>query len=95
MSLQTHNHTFTCQRQKTKKRRFDFPMPISETTRMKIETDTGSSSILYILKRSEKDVFINPLNENILFSWQANMDIQIVGSMYAVAKYVCTYICKK
>ena len=69
-------------------------MPISEQTRLKIETDTGSPARFYILKRSAHDSFVNPYNKDILSAWKANMDIQFVGSMYEVAKYVCTYICK-
>lgn len=93
-SLQIHSHTQSCQRNKTRICRFDFPMPISEQTRLKIETDTGSPARFYILKRSAHDSFVNPYNKDIMSAWKANMDIQFVGSMYAVAKYVCTYICK-
>lgn len=93
-SLQTHSHTMSCQRYKKVLCRFDFPMPISDKTRLKTELDTGSKSRFYLLQRSEKDIFVNAYNKDVLQDWKANMDLQFIGSMYAVAKYVCAYICK-
>ena len=95
-AFQIHAHTHTCQKGKYKSVtcRFDFPMPVSTNTRMKSETDTGSRCRFYILQRTENDIYVNPYNADVLINWKANMDIQIVGSMYAAAKYVCAYICK-
>ena len=36
---------------------------------------------------------INPYNPSLLRAWGANMDIQMVGSVYG-AEYVCHYMCK-
>ena len=33
-------------------------------------------------------------NEHLLRAWQANMDIQLIGSVYGTAAYVCSYMCK-
>lgn len=37
---------------------------------------------------------VNAYNPHILRAWRANMDIQMIRSVYGVALYVCTYICK-
>ena len=92
--LQTHSHTNTCNKSRGVKCRFDFPMPISDQTRFKYVTDTGTKSRFYILQRASSDVWINPYNLDILKTWNANMDIQVVGSMEGAARYVCSYICK-
>ena len=92
--LQTHSHTNTCNKARGVKCRFDFPMPVSDQTRFKFVTDTGTKSRFYILQRSINDIWINPYNLQILQAWNANMDIQVVGSMEGAARYVCSYICK-
>ena len=92
--LQTHSHTHTCHKGRGLKCRFDFPMPVSDQTRFKFITDTGTKSRFYILQRSTNDIWINPYNLDVLQAWNANMDIQVVGSMEGAARYVCSYICK-
>ena len=37
---------------------------------------------------------VNPYNEHLLRAWRANMDVQVVGSVYGAALYVTHYICK-
>ena len=37
---------------------------------------------------------INPYNPHLVLAWQANMDIQMVGSVFGAAMYVSHYICK-
>ena len=37
---------------------------------------------------------INAYNPTLLQAWQANMDIQMVGSQYGAAMYVCMYVSK-
>ena len=37
---------------------------------------------------------VNAYNPHILRAWRANMDIQMIRSVYGVALYFCTYICK-
>jgi DNA replication protein DnaC len=91
--LQVHHHTNSCLKGK-RTCRFDFPRLVSGTTRIKTVTDTGSPARFYVLRRGEHDKWINPYNKDVLMAWQANMDIQIVGSKYAAAVYVCTYVCK-
>ncbi|MCG8079346.1 MAG: AAA family ATPase, partial [Candidatus Thiodiazotropha taylori] len=93
-SLQTHSHTFTCLRKYNTKCRFDFPMHVADSTRLKLMTDTGSYSRFYVLQRTSKDVWVNPYNIKVLRNWNANMDIQMVGSSLGAARYVCSYICK-
>ena len=36
---------------------------------------------------------VNPYNEHLLHAWRANMDVQVVDSVYGAA-YVTHYICK-
>lgn len=31
---------------------------------------------------------------HVFRDWQANMDIHLVGGVYGVACYICSYICK-
>lgn len=37
---------------------------------------------------------INADKPDMLKMWRANMDIQLIQSVYGVAGYICTYICK-
>ena len=74
--------------------RFDFPRPLCEETRLKSHDDPGNRSRCYLLKRSVGEENINPYNEHLLRAWQANMDIQLIGSVYGTAAYVCSYMCK-
>jgi len=37
---------------------------------------------------------VNPYNQHLLLAWRANMDIQVVGSVYGAVLYVTHYICK-
>ena len=61
---------------------------------MKRNADVGNKARFYILKRDKGAEYINPYNPDLLRAWQANMDIQMVGSVYGAAKYVCQYMCK-
>ena len=49
---------------------------------------------MVFLKRKVKEMRINPFNENILLSWKANLDIQIVLEPYGCASYIVVYINK-
>ena len=48
----------------------------------------------YTVKREPGPEMVNPYNEHLLRAWRANMDIQVVGSVYGAALYVTHYICK-
>ena len=94
-SLQSHSHTHTCYKRKSKVNcRFNFPSPQSNETVVQLENITSTTARFYKLARSEDSVWVNPYNVSILQTWNANMDIQIVGCKYAAASYVCTYACK-
>ena len=41
------------------------------------------------------DAYINPYTPTLLYLWNANMDIQFIGSVFDAAKYVCSYVCKR
>ena len=99
LRLQQHHHTSTCRKTTHRRRnvaecRFDFPRPLCEETRLKSHDDPGNRSRCYLLKRSAGEENINPYNEHLLRAWQANMDIQLIGSVYGTAAYVCSYMCK-
>ena len=99
LRLQQHHHTTTCRKSTRRRRnvgdcRFDFPQPLCEETRLKTHDDPGNKSRCYLLKRSAGEENINPYNEHLLRAWQANMDIQLIGSVYGTAAYVCSYMCK-
>ena len=99
LRLQQHHHTSTCRKTTRRRRnvaecRFDFPRPLCEETRLKSHDDPGNRSRCYLLKRSVGEENIIPYNEHLLRAWQANMDIQLIGSVYGTAAYVCSYMCK-
>ena len=99
LRVQQHRHTATCTKVTPRRRnvadcRFDFPQPLSEETRLKSHDDPGNKSRFYILKRFAGEENCNPYNANLLKAWKANMDIQLIGSVYGTAAYVCSYMCK-
>ena len=96
LRVQQHKHTSTCQKTSKRKQecRFDFPRPLSLETRVKNNDDAGNKSRFYILKRSKGEENINAYNPDLLLAWQANMDIQLIGSVYGTASYICSYMCK-
>ena len=86
LRLQQHHHTSTCRKATHRRRnvaecRFDFPRPLCEETHLKSHDDPGNRSRCYLLKRSVGEENINPYNEHLLRAWQANMDIQLIGSV--------------
>ena len=94
MRLQRHKHTHTCQKYGRHGCRFDYPKQPSHETRLKTNADGGNKARFYILKREIGAEMVNPYNQHLLHAWQANMDIQVVGSVYGAALYVTHYICK-
>ena len=91
--LQTHKCTVKyCGKNKC---RHDYPKPTSTETRLKKHDDPGNKARFYITKRPKaEDGWINAYNPDILHTWKANMDIQLVGSIYGLCSYICTYVCK-
>lgn len=99
-ALQRHNHTNTCKKYlkndtKSSACRFGYPQPLSPVTRVKPNEDLYKTAHCYVLQRFPGSEFINPYNKDILCVWNANMDIQLVGSTQGAANYVCSYICKE
>ena len=74
--------------------RFDYPKQPSPETRLKTNADGGNKARFYIIKREPGAEMVNPYNQHLLHAWRANMDIQVVGSVYGAALYVTHYICK-
>ena len=92
-TLQIHHHTDTCRKGKSLCR-FNFPRPPSNETKIKPSINPIASKSFYETKRKAEEAWVNPYNPTILQAWQANMDIQFVGSVFAIALYVCSYVCK-
>ena len=47
-----------------------------------------------ILKRNPQDVFLNACNQDILYLWGGNIDLQLVINENATVMYVCNYMTK-
>lgn len=47
-----------------------------------------------VLKRSLKERFINNYNPEMIYAWNANMDIQVAFDPYAVISYIANYMMK-
>lgn len=92
-TLQIHHHTETCRKGKSLCR-FNFPRPPSVQTKIKPNINPIASKSFYETRRKPEEAWVNPYNPTILQAWQANMDIQFVGSVFAIALYVCSYVCK-
>ncbi|XP_062577044.1 uncharacterized protein LOC134238944 [Saccostrea cucullata] len=93
LKYQIHKHTQTCQKRNTLCR-FHFPKPVSEETHLKMNMDPAHATNFYETKRSENDIWVNAYNPEILKIFQSNMDIQLIGSKYGAAAYICAYISK-
>ena len=94
LRLQKHKHTHTCKKNSGIGCRFDYPKQPSPVTRLKTHADGVNKARFYIIKREEGAEMVNPYNPYLLLAWRANMDIQVVGSVYGAAMYVTHYICK-
>ena len=94
MRLQRHKHTHTCQKNGRRGCRFDYPKQPSPETRLKTNADGGNKARFYVIKWEPGAEMVNPYNEHLLRAWRANMDVQVVGSVYGAALYVTHYICK-
>ena len=99
LRVQQHHHTSTCRKATRRGKNvadclFDFPQPLSEDTRLKSHDDPGNKSRFYVLKRSAGEENCNPYYTHLLKAWKANMDIQLIGSVYGTAAYVCSHMCK-
>ena len=96
--LQTHNHKPTYQRKKSSRKatscRFRFPQPPQPQTALLTPGDSRNHAHFYVRERTKEEMFINSYNLDILEMWDANMDIQLVGSVIGTAIYITTYICK-
>lgn len=46
------------------------------------------------LRRSIAEIRINPYNQILLRSWEANIDVQFILDAYACAAYIVSYISK-
>ena len=96
LRVQQYKHTGTCQKTSKRKKecRFDFPRPLSCETRLKNNNNVGNKSHFYLLKRNKGEENINAYNFHLLLAWQADMDIQLIESVYGTASYICFYMCK-
>jgi len=63
-------------------------------THLKTHSDEENEARFYIIKREPGAEMVNSYNQHLLLAWRANMDIQVVGSVYGAALYVIHCICK-
>lgn len=91
--FQTHRHSDYCLR-KTGRCRFGFPFREMKETCILSNVDLQSNikGKFYETERTTDDCYINAFNAVILNHWQANMDIQVIGSCESAAYYVCAYL---
>ena len=83
---QTHKCKHTCFKKSKDKCRFNYPMCESNLTRILSEDEIPRNKNKFvIMKRSSTDKFINNYNPIILDMWQANMDIQPIGTVFGIA----------
>ena len=95
-SKQIHHHTFSCKssRNKRTKCRFNFPKPIAKKTVLTHPDDVGHKPNFYNLKRNKHETMVNNYNPSVLKLFNANMDLQVVGSVIGMVDYITTYVCK-
>jgi len=87
--------THTRHKTGTRTCRFDYAQNACPQTHLKTHHgDGGNRSRFYLIKRDQVAEMIHPYNPQLLLAWQANMDIQMVGSVFGAAMYVSHYICK-
>ena len=91
MRLQRYKHTHTCQKNARCGCRFDYPKQPSPETHLKTNADGGNKARFYVIKWEPGAEMVNPYNEHLLRAWRANMDVQVVGSVYGAALYVTHY----
>ena len=91
-----HSCKSTCFKKETNICRFGFPQSISEVTKILGDNEIFKNNGKFcLLKRGSDELFVNNYNPSILKLWQANMDIQPVGSMFGVAYYIAKYCSKE
>ena len=95
LRTQIHRHKDTCFKGGKRKCRFDFPRPITDVTRLRHNHDIGNRARFYVIKRAAGEEWVNAYNPQLLLSWKANIDVQMVGSVFGAVEYVVSYICKE
>ena len=85
VNCQTHKCKATCLKKSKEKCRFNYPMNESEETRILKEDEIHKNNNKFvIMKRNVNEKYINNYNPVILEMWQANMDIQPIGSVFGI-----------
>ncbi len=86
-------HTHACTKNKSQCR-FKFPRQISNEHAFKQTDNLLQQKNFYDLKRNANETMINAYNPILLTLWNANMDVQLIGSAIGAAYYITSYICK-
>ena len=89
-TYQIHRHTHICKKNRTKCH-FNFTRQICHQTFLKTNLDPVKTTHFYETFRTAEDLWVNAYNPTILKIFQSNMDIQLIGSKYGAAAYVCAY----
>jgi hypothetical protein len=71
-------------------------MVVSNETRILSDEEiVKNNNKFVIMKRNKEELFINNYHPTILNMWQANMDIQPIGTVFGIAFYVAKYVAKE
>jgi hypothetical protein len=93
---QNHKCKATCFKKSKDKCRFNYPMVVSNETRILSDEEiVKNNNKFVIMKRNKEELFINNYHPTILNMWQANMDIQPIGTVFGIAFYVAKYVAKE
>ncbi len=96
--VQQHTHKVRDCGADGKKCRYKFPRPLSQKTRFRSGNIRAERNLpkyhLFVTKRESGDQMTNAYNPAVLLAWKANMDIQLVCSIYKTVDYICSYITK-
>lgn len=93
---QKHKCKATCFKKSKDKCRFNYPMIVSNETRILSDEEiVKNNNKFVIMKRNKDELFINNYHPIILNMWQANMDIQPIGTVFGIAFYVAKYVAKE
>ena len=66
-----------------------------DVTRLRHKHDIGNQACFFVFKRAVGEEWVNAYNPQLLLAWKANIDVQMVGSVFGAVQYVVSYICKK
>eukprot|EP00959_Pyramimonas_sp_CCMP1952_P220093 4601641-Pyramimonas_sp.AAC.1 len=91
-----HKHSPYCGLWSLGRCRFGFPQPKQKRTVKKDQSKlwNNGSKNRYFVRRRDNATMMGMYNPQILRRWRASMDLQVVESSFAVARYILGYVLK-